>query len=211
MDKYSELFSDRQELEPIPIADADISFMRSFYSKRVADLYLEILLQETLWRQETIKIWGKEHLQPRLVAWYGDNGARYSYSGISMEPNAWTHALLSIKSDVERITGARFNSVLINLYRDQQDSVGWHSDDEHELGRNPVIGSLSLGETRTFKLKHKSKKQEKQYAFDLTNGSLLVMAGATQKHWLHSVDKEHVVKGPRINLTFRRIQKNADD
>jgi alkylated DNA repair dioxygenase AlkB len=204
-----DLFGDRQELETICIADADIRFMRAFYSKAVADRYRDILFNETPWRQHTIRVWGKEHPQPRLDAWYGDSGARYSYSGISMEPNAWTQTLLSIKSDVEHIAGVRFNSVLINLYRDQQDSVGWHSDDEPELGRNPVIGSLSLGETRTFKLKHKTKKQEKPLAIDLTHGSLLVMAGATQQCWLHAIDKERATKDPRINLTFRSIHKNT--
>jgi alkylated DNA repair dioxygenase AlkB len=207
MSESLQLFNDRQELEPICVVDADIRFMRSFYPPPISDRYYGILLDETPWRQDRIKIWGKEHLQPRLVAWHGDQGARYSYSGISMAQNPWAPTLLSIKSDIEAIAGVDFNSVLINLYRNQQDSVGWHSDDEPELGQNPVIASLSLGETRTFKLKHKTKKQEKPLAIDLVHGSLLLMAGTTQACWLHAIDKVRADKGPRINLTFRCIRE----
>ena len=204
-----DLFDDRRELESISLIDADLKFMRSFFEKSQADHYFKLLLEETPWRQDSIKVWGKTHLQPRLTAWYGDPDTSYSYSGIQLESLAWTATLQAIKTAVEEVVGSRFNSVLINLYRDQQDSVGWHSDDEPELGHNPVIGSVSLGETRTFKLKHKTNKHEKQLAVDLTHGSLLVMAGPTQKRWHHAIDKERMPKQPRINLTFRSIQKEV--
>jgi alkylated DNA repair dioxygenase AlkB len=202
-----DLFDDRRELESISLTDADLKFMRSFYEKSQADRYFALLLKETPWRQDSINVWGKTHLQPRLTAWYGDPDTPYSYSGIRLEPLTWTATLKAIKTDVEEVANSRFNSVLINLYRDQHDSVGWHSDDEPELGHNPVIASLSLGETRIFKLKHKTNKQEKRLAVDLTHGGLLLMAGPTQNCWHHAVDKESVPKQPRINLTFRSILK----
>lgn len=203
------LFDSARVLETIPMIDAEVQFINAFYSKSLSKEYRNILLAEILWRQETITISGRKHLQPRLTAWYGDPGCRYSYSGIALDPNAWTPTLRQIKQDIEAATGHCFNSVLLNLYRDERDSMGWHSDAEAELGSSPVIASLSLGETRTFKLKHKIKKEQKQISLELTDGSLLVMAGSTQKFWLHSVDKERKTKDARINLTFRNIvQKN---
>jgi alkylated DNA repair dioxygenase AlkB len=192
-------------LEPIPLPDADVKFMPSFYRKPLSGQYMHGLLEEVIWRQEKILIAGQEHLQPRLSAWYGDAGARYVYSGLRIEPHEWTGTLLRIKEDIEAATGHRFNSVLVNLYRNEQDSVGWHSDDERVLGEKPVIASLSLGETRTFKLKHKTRKDQKTVSLELADGSLLVMAGTTQKFWRHAVDKERAAKGPRINLTFRNV------
>ena len=207
MHANSDLFDEQRELESIDMIDADLKFVRAFYSTSHADRIFEVLLKETPWRQDTIKVWGKLHLQPRLSAWYGDPETLYSYSGIRLEPLGWTPTLLAIKADIEEISGARFNSVLINQYRDQQDSVGWHSDDEPELGSDPVIASLSLGETRTFKLKHKTSKHEKPRAIGLPHGSLLLMAGPMQRCWLHAIDKERVPKQARINLTFRRIRR----
>ena len=130
-----DLFDSSTVLERIPIVDADISFMRSFYdpdhSQRIAD----ILTRETAWQQEKITVWNKEHWQPRLTCWYGDTRSRYSYSGIRLEPNEWTPTLLRIKADIEKASGYGFNSVLLNMYRNEQDSVGMHSDNERELGR----------------------------------------------------------------------------
>lgn len=206
MPSSQDLFGDSRELETIKLVDADLKFLRSFYSPSRADHYFRTLISDTPWRQEPIKVWGKVYLQPRLTSWYGDVGSGYSYSGIKLEPLAWTPTLMEIKAEVEQITGNRFNSVLINQYRDQQDSVGWHSDDERELGTDPVIASLSLGETRTFRMKHKSDKQQKPLAIDLTHGSLLVMAGSTQQCWQHAVDKEREAKLVRINLTFRSVK-----
>ena len=201
------LFDTPDAWETIPAADADLRVLPALYRKPDTEALMQRLLDETPWQQETITLWGKRHLQPRLSAWHGDAGAGYSYSGVVLAPHPWTTTLLRIKADVEAVTGSRFNSVLLNLYRDENDSVGWHSDDEPELGRCPVIASLSLGESRTFRLRHKSRKDMKPLLLDLTDGSLLLMAGATQHYWQHAVMKERQPRGPRINLTFRTIRQ----
>jgi alkylated DNA repair dioxygenase AlkB len=200
----ADLFASSTAPEIIRMADADVSFMHGFYLPPVSTGFLDTLLREIPWRQETITVWGKEHLQPRLTSWHGDAGADYAYSGLALRTSPWTPALLRIRADIERRTGHTFNSVLLNLYRDGRDSVGWHSDNEAELGRMPVIASLSLGATRTFRLRHK-RNADKPLAIELTDGSLLVMAGATQRFWRHAVDKQRTPCGPRINLTFRNI------
>lgn len=203
------LFDRPAGLEPIPMADADVQVMQAFYRAPQTVAFMERLREEILWTQETITLWGKSHLQPRLSAWYGDAGNRYAYSGVVLEPHPWTDTLLRIKNDIEDATGHRFNSVLLNLYRDEHDSVGWHSDAEPELGEMPVIASLSLGETRTFRLRHKTRKDQKPVAIALNDGSLLLMAGQTQRFWQHAVNKERARCGPRINLTFRTIRKRV--
>lgn len=185
--------------------DAEVSFMHAFYRPPLTEELLDCLRNEIQWRQETIRLWGKSFLQPRLSAWYGDIGSRYAYSGVVLHPNPWTGTLLRIKADIEEATGHSFNSVLLNLYRDGNDSVGWHSDAEPELGAMPVIASLSLGETRTFRFRHKLRKDQKPVSIALTDGSLLLMAGATQRFWQHAITKEREPRGPRINLTFRTI------
>jgi len=187
------------------MVDADVCFAAAFYGPTQTSQYMDALLREIAWRQETIVLWGKVHLQPRLSAWYGDAGCVYSYSGRTFEPHPWSDTLLRIKEDIEQATAHRFNSVLLNLYRDEHDSMGWHSDDESELGPEPVIASLSLGATRTFRLRHRTKKTVKPIALALSGGSLLVMAGTTQRFWRHAVDKERAPVGARINLTFRTI------
>lgn len=193
--------------ETIPAADAELRVMPGFYRKPDTDAFMQRLLDETPWQQETITLWGKQHLQPRLSAWYGDSGSGYSYSGVVLAPHSWTATLLRIKADVEAATDRHFNSVLLNLYRDENDSVGWHSDAEPELGSCPVISSLSLGESRTFRLRHRSRKDLKPLLLDLSDGSLLLMAGKTQHCWQHAVMKERQARGPRINLTFRLIRQ----
>ena len=152
-------------------------------------------------------MWGRRMPQPRLTAWYGDAGASYAYSGVELHPLPWTPVLLDIKARIEKTTGSSFNSVLLNYYRDHRDSVGFHSDDEPELGERPVIASLSLGAERTFILKHKKLKgmQETPCAFAPASGSLLLMRGDTQRCWRHGVPKENRPCGPRVNLTFRKI------
>ncbi|GGC70822.1 alpha-ketoglutarate-dependent dioxygenase AlkB family protein [Undibacterium terreum] len=205
MNETLDLFAASGSLESIPLPDAEIGFARGFYTGEQAAQYMEQLLNETAWRKEKIQVWGKEHWQPRLTAWYGDAGSNYSYSGLTLERHPWTPALLEIKHDVEAISGHHFNSVLLNLYRDENDSVGWHADNEAELGRNPVIASVSLGQTRTFKLRHRNKPELKTTSIQLNSGSLLLMAGSTQRFWQHAVDKERQPMEPRINLTFRHI------
>lgn len=190
---------------PIPVADADLRFVHGFYRPPLSQQYLRRLHDETHWREEKIRLWGKEYLQPRLTAWYGDAGSDYSYSGVTLAPFAWTATLQRIREDIESACGHRFNSVLLNLYRNESDSVGWHSDAEAELGDNPVIASLSLGDTRIFKMRHKTRKDLKPVSLELSDGSLLLMAGTTQKCWQHAVSKERMPRGMRINLTFRTI------
>ena len=201
---------DANSLESLPIVDADVRFLHAFYRKPQTEIFMRNLRDEIQWRQETITLWGKSHLQPRLSAWYGDAGSSYAYSGVVLEPHPWTDTLLQIKAALEQATGHRFNSVLLNLYRDEHDSVGWHSDAEPELGTMPVIASLSLGQTRTFRLRHKLRKDMKPVSIELTDGSLLVMAGPTQRFWQHTIIKEREPRGPRINLTFRTILRGKD-
>ncbi|AMW26884.1 MULTISPECIES: alpha-ketoglutarate-dependent dioxygenase AlkB family protein [Arthrospira] len=157
------------------------------------------------WRQEEIKIFGKIRPIPRLTAWYADAGKSYTYSGIKHHAQPWNPTLKSIKSQVEDIAEVTFNSVLINLYRDGKDSMSWHSDDEPELGKNPMIASVSLGGTRRFSGKHKIHKNLK-FNIDLTSGSLLLMKGETQHFWQHQIPKTSQVVEPRINLTFRMVK-----
>lgn len=166
----------------------------------------EELVEKTSWQARSIKLWGKSRLQPRLTAWYGDRGCRYTYSGISSEPAPWTDTLLALKRRVEVLAGHPFNSVLMNYYRDQKDSMGMHSDDEPELGPKPVIASLSLGQERTLLFKHKTRSDLPGIKLTLPDRSLLIMAGNTQRHWKHGIRKESRACGPRLNLTFRQIQ-----
>jgi alkylated DNA repair dioxygenase AlkB len=163
-------------------------------------------LQNTIpWQQHMIRVYGRELSAPRLSAWYGDPGAVYSYSGLRLQPLDWSPPLLEIKTIVEQHAEILFNSVLLNLYRDGRDSVGWHSDAEPELGAHPVIASVSLGAVRRFVFQH--KKTGQQYSLDPPPGSLLLMSGPTQHFWRHQLPKTHRVVGPRINLSFRVIRK----
>ena len=166
-----------------------------------ADRLLDALMTAIDWRQEVATVMGRRVPIPRLTAWHGEAG--YVYSGIAMAPAAWTPPLLELKRCAEAHARQTFNSVLHNLYRDTRDSVSWHADNEPGLGRNPVIASLSLGATRRFQLKHRGSGE--RIAIDLTHGSCLIMAGATQHHWLHQLPKTARPVGPRINLTFRRM------
>ena len=167
------------------------------------ELVLTRLLAEIEWRQDTARIVGRDVALPRLTAWYGDAG--YRYSGIDNPPKPWLPLLFELKARAERLAGTTFNSVLSNLYRDGRDSMGWHSDDERSLGANPVIASLSFGAVRRFRLKHK-KRPEHSIALELGPGSCLVMAGALQHHWRHALPKTKKPVGPRVNLTFRLIR-----
>ena len=189
----------------LDLPDADIRYWRSVDFGAAPDAILRELVEETPWRSEVITLWGQQHRQPRLTAWFGDPGASYTYSGLSLEPLPWTDLLADIRHRVETLANASFNSVLLNYYRDHRDSMGMHSDDEPELGKNPTIASVSLGEQRTLVLKHRSKKELKPVPLPLDSGSLLLMQGPTQHHWKHGINKETRPCGPRVNLTFRRI------
>jgi len=192
-------------LEPVPIRDADISYLDHLELGQPDTEMLQRLIAEIAWRSKEVVMWGRKLPQPRLTAWYGDPGARYAYSGIELHPLPWTPLLLDIKSRVEEVAGLAFNSVLLNYYRDNHDSIGFHSDDEPELGARPVIASLSLGQERTFILKHKRSKSVSPVHLRLASGSLLLMKGETQRCWRHGILKENRSCGPRINLTFRTI------
>jgi alkylated DNA repair dioxygenase AlkB len=179
----------------------------TFLSKAEAAHALKALTLQTPWEQKTITLFGKPVLEPRLTAWIGDPDAVYTYSGTRLSPHPWTEALLKMKARIERQCGATFNSVLLNLYRDQNDSMGMHSDDEKELGPQPVIASLSLGAPRRFVMKCRLIKTIPSKTFLLQTGDLLIMRGDCQKRWKHGIPKEKKECGPRINLTFRKILK----
>ncbi|NND68727.1 MAG: alpha-ketoglutarate-dependent dioxygenase AlkB [Halioglobus sp.] len=198
-----DLFSDPAG-EVLPLADADLLLWRDFSAEEAPDL-LQRLVAETPWKTEHITVWGKTHPQPRLVAWYGDADAVYTYSGMRMEPAPWTPLLFALKKRVEQQCDAQFNSVLLNYYRGERDSMGLHADDEPELGPQPVIASLSLGEERRFYFRHKRDKGRQGLSLRLPSGSLLLMRGATQANWKHGIPKESRPCSPRVNLTFRRI------
>lgn len=173
-----------------------------FTSEKCDRLFLE-LFNDIDWKQQEVIVYGKKHLQPRLVAWFGDSGTSYTYAGLMLQPSPWITSILEIKAICEELAGTHFNSVLLNLYRDGDDTVGWHSDNEPELGVNPTIASVSLGATRRFDLRHKSTKETVKVP--LSSGFVLIMTGRTQAEWSHQVPRTKKVKEPRINLTFRRI------
>jgi alkylated DNA repair dioxygenase AlkB len=188
--------------------DGQATYYPAFFAAAESDRYFEILLRETGWKQEPISVYGKTVMQPRLTAWYGDPGSAYRYSGITMHPEAWTPVLMEIRQRVESISPVIFNSALLNQYRDQQDSVGWHRDNEKSLGINPVIASVSFGAPRTFLFRYYADKSIRK-SLELTHGSVLLMQGATQHCWEHSIPKQARPAGPRINITFRVIQQPA--
>jgi len=189
---------------PIPLADADLWLAeRIDLGGEDAEL-LAALVGDCQWQSPTIRLWGKEHRQPRLVAWYGDPGASYRYSGRTYDPLPWTPVVAGLRERVEAASGESFNSVLVNYYRDERDSMGMHSDDEPELG--PVVASLSIGQTRRFVMRHRRDRAQKTFSLDLPSASLLVMKPPTQTFWRHGVPKESRPRGPRVNLTFRFVR-----
>jgi alkylated DNA repair dioxygenase AlkB len=185
-------------------SDGEVFYCESFFSQEISDAYFSALCTEVKWKQEPIVLFGRSVLQPRLTAWIGDEGLSYRYSGITMQPQPWGPVLQEIKSRVEDQAKVTFTSALLNQYRDGSDSMGWHSDDEKELGLNPVIASVSLGATRKFQFRHRHKQEEKT-SIDLKHGSLLLMGGETQRNWKHAIPKTRSLVGPRINITFRSL------
>lgn len=188
----------------IPAEQADLWWSPHFLTASQADEAFEALRSQIAWEQGQIRMFGKWVMEPRLSAWYGDPGAAYTYSGKRQEPLDWISPLAEVKELVEQASGGAFNSVLLNLYRFGQDSMGWHSDDEKELGDSPMIASLNLGATRKFQLRRKDDKAQK-IELELSHGSLLIMAGETQTYWQHQVPKTKKTVGERLNLTFRQI------
>lgn len=193
----------------IPLPDAELLLDPEFLPLAEAQSLLAELTDSLAWRHDAIQLFGRSVLQPRLTAWHGDPGASYQYSGLHLEPQPWTPALLGLRQRVEAAAGAPFNSVLLNLYRTGQDSMGWHADDEPELGPAPVIASLTLGATRTFRLKPRDplRTPHAPLSLPLTSGSLLLMRGSTQQQWLHALPKTARPVGPRLNLTFRHVTR----
>lgn len=195
-----------RHFEKHQVKDGELWIMPNFMPSDKANHYFKALLTKVNWKQEQIKFYGKIHPVPRQTAWYGYEGFNYKYSGILCNPNPWIQELLDIKKVIEHfLTQEQFNSVLLNLYRNGNDKVSWHADDEPELGLNPTIASVSLGSTRRFDLKHKTDPLQK-LQLELTPGSLLVMMGALQHHWLHQIPAQKTIHEPRINLTFRTIK-----
>ncbi|WP_439881012.1 alpha-ketoglutarate-dependent dioxygenase AlkB family protein [Pontibacter sp. MBLB2868] len=188
-------------LHQIDMPEAEVYFASHFFTPAESDLYLKTLEEEVNWQQESIKLFGKLRPMPRLTAWYGDKG--YTYSGLHNKPQPWLPVLQELRERVEKASGQTYNSVLLNLYRTGQDSMGWHSDDEAALG--PGIASVSFGGTRKFRFRHRSRKDLEPVSLDLSHGSLLLMQGQTQHHWLHHVPITKRNVQPRINLTFRNV------
>ena len=196
---------DSSEIIKLPLLDAEIDYYPGFLGLETSITLFKELEINTPWKEDDIRVYGKVFKQPRLTAFFANNEKSYGYSNISMIPHKFTPILNSLKQKIETATKTTFTSCLLNLYRDGQDSNGWHADDEKELGINPVIASVSLGAERIFHLKHKNNKAIK-HKLILQNGSLLMMKGATQHHWLHQIPKTKKPIGKRINLTFRFLK-----
>ena len=168
------------------------------------DEFAQINFINIKWKREQIKMYGKCIPLPRLTSWYGDPGKSYTYSGITSTPNEWNKGLLYIKEKIEQVTALTFNSVLLNWYRNGEDHMSWHADDEQELGKNPVIASVNFGETRDFVIR-RIDDPSKKIVIPLRHGTLLVMGGELQHYWQHSVPKRKRIKESRFNLTFRCV------
>lgn len=196
----------------IQLAGGELIYARDFLTPDAADDLMKNLISQLEWAQRPVKVFNKTHLTPRLVAWCGDDGVTYTYSGDTSPPQLWPEAIHPIKQQIEQSFKTEFNGALFNYYRDGQDNMGWHSDDEKSLGEQPVIASLSLGTERDFKFRPKPNTAlpndgNVTEAFDLTlhHGSVLIMRGDTQRHWQHALPKRMRINEPRLNITFRRV------
>ncbi|RRW46055.1 alpha-ketoglutarate-dependent dioxygenase AlkB [Pseudomonas luteola] len=187
------------------LANADVTLYESWVVSQEADDWMAELIKQTPWEQPQVQVYGKSYPTPRLVAWYGDPGISYGYSSLAHPSLPWTELLGDIRGRVSRFCEHPFNGVLINYYRNGQDAMDWHSDNEAVLGRNPTIASLSLGEARRFDLRRRGV-QRIEHSIELTHGSLLVMRGATQHYWQHQVARTKRSMSSRLNLTFRWIR-----
>jgi len=187
------------------VPNAVIEYYPNFFTAEKNSFLFEKLCNEIPWQQDNITVFGKTHLQPRLTALFGNEGKPYSYSNIVMQPHHWNPLLMFIKNKVEAVCNENFTTVLLNLYRDGKDSNGWHADNEKELGKNPVIASVSFGAERMFHLQHNTIADAK-LKINLESGSLLLMKGETQHYWKHQIPKTAKKIDPRINLTFRIIK-----
>jgi alkylated DNA repair dioxygenase AlkB len=184
--------------------DGNVDYLPSVFDPETCSTLLSTLLDSLDWRVDELYMFGKLITTKRKVAWIGDEGCAYTYSGVKKYPLPWSPELLVIKAELEKISGWKFNSCLLNLYHDGTEGMGWHSDDEPELEQTAPIASLSLGGERKFSFKHKLDKETTSLV--LENGSVLIMHAPTQQHWQHSLTKTKLTVGPRINLTFRVIR-----
>lgn len=212
----------------ISVPNGELIYIEHFFNQKISDRSVEYFLENNAndwrntawqdlpteqfarirfnhinWKQDSIRMYGKTVPLPRLTAWYGDSNKSYTYSGITSTPNQWNKGLLYLKAQIEQCAGVAFNSVLLNWYRNGEDYLNWHADDEPELGKNPTIASANFGETRDFLLKENITGHK--ITLPLKHGTLLIMRGALQHHWQHSVPKRKKVQGSRFNLTFRHI------
>ena len=226
-DGYDWHFDESQQVFIVHLPQGELLYAAHFFDKKISDEMLDYLLKnDTIdcksadckninpnklawkniaWRLDSILMFGKMIPQPRFTAWYGDEGKSYKYSGLTMQPKPWNEGLLTLKKAIEPLAKVTFNSVLLNWYRDGQDHMGWHADNEPELGKNPTIASVNFGVSRRFLLRRKDNKNEKIEIL-LHHGSLLLMRSAMQHFWQHSLPKAAKVKENRVNLTFRVIQ-----
>ncbi len=190
-------------LQRVTLHDADVRYQPAWLTQSTADSMLRDLLGEIPWSQHRVRIFGRDLPSPRLSAWIGDPGASYTYSRVRHEPLPWTPTLTLLRRQLQAQSGIDFNSVLANRYRDGRDSMGWHADDESELGPDPVIASISLGATRQMRFRSRAADAQGSIALALEHGSLLWMAGGTQRHYQHAISKTRASVGERVNLTFR--------
>ena len=199
---------DDQWQEVLP-CDGSARLKSSFFSQTESDRFCSAICEEVPWSSHDLVLFGKRMTEPRLSSWIGDAGVAYTYSGVRRSPEPWTLTLAHLRIECERATGAKFNSVLANLYRSGQDSMGWHADDEPELGAEPVIASLSFGDERRFDFRHRVSGETVSVV--LPHGSLLVMSGTTQTHWKHRIARTKRSVSPRVNLTYRLVLPARND
>ncbi|MBC9910825.1 alpha-ketoglutarate-dependent dioxygenase AlkB family protein [Chitinophaga varians] len=204
MSLQGSLFEESNPGNAIHLKNGELAYYPRFFKPAESDVYYQTLQDTIDWKQESMNMYGKQVLFPRLMAWYGDAATSYSFSGNTFEPSPWTPALTAIRDRITPTAGASFNSVLLNLYRSGSDSMGWHADDEPELGPHPVIASVNFGASRRFLLRYKNDHHLKHEIL-LEHGSLLVMKGTLQQYWEHQVPKTSRQISGRINLTFRFI------
>ena len=183
--------------------DGSAVLIPDFISSRDADQYFNLLMSVTPWEERTLTMFGKQVREPRLSAWHADPDLPYTYSGSERTPMPWNEPLIAVREACQARLGHTFNGVLVNLYRNGQDSMGWHSDDEAVNGPAPIIASVSLGAERRFDLRHKESGEI--VTTMLPHGSLLVMSGQSQSHWKHRIPRAARITDPRINLTLRHL------
>ena len=204
MDQLDMFGSPAEYGETIKITNGEYIYIPNFFDRLISNEYLSAFIKNIEWKQESMNMYGKQVNFPRLTAWYGDSDKPYTFSGITLNPHPWSKELLDIKNLIEPICEVNFNSVLLNLYRDGNDSISWHTDAEKELGQNPIIASVNFGAERKFQIRHNDTKETIEFV--LKHGSLLIMKGELQHFWKHQVPKQKNILRERVNLTFRVIK-----